>query len=327
MSRKKKYVSIDKRFLTEGNKISFEVYETNEGKSSMSLFLQSNSVVDSHAKIQLRQIEQLYISEDSYREYEAYVDGHLQSIAKDMNIPIDEKVAIIYENATRILDNLFENPESLKNLEKSKEIVGSFIEMVLSDFNSLESLMKITAHDYYTHTHSINVSIYTICLGEYLGIKDEELLDLGTSALLHDIGKSKISYEIINKNGSLTEEEFASMKNHAAFGYELALKIGVTDRNILSGIRHHHEKMDGKGYPDGIEDKNISKFARIIGTCDVFDALTTKRSYKDPFSSFEALAMMKKQMSTHLDMNLVNSFIMMLSDEKSNFLESNEGNR
>ncbi len=327
MSREKKYISIDKRFLTEGNKINFEVYETNEGKSSMTLFLQSNSVVDSHAKIQLREIEQLYISEDSYREYEDYVDGHLQSVAKDMNIPLDEKVAVVYENATRILNNLFENPESLKNLENSKEVVGSFIEMVLNDFNALESLMKITAHDYYTHTHSINVSIYAICLGEYLGIKDDELLDLGTSALLHDIGKSKISYEIINKNGALSEEEFSSMKYHSAFGYELALKLGITDRNILSGIRHHHEKMDGKGYPDGIEDENISQFARIIGTCDVFDALTTKRSYKDPFSSFDALAMMKKQMSTHLDMNLVNSFIMMLSDKKSNFLVNSEGNR
>ncbi len=293
----------------------------------MTLFLQSNSVVDSHAKIQLREIEQLYISEDSYREYEDYVDGHLQSVAKDMNIPLDEKVAVVYENATRILNNLFENPESLKNLENSKEVVGSFIEMVLNDFNALESLMKITAHDYYTHTHSINVSIYAICLGEYLGIKDDELLDLGTSALLHDIGKSKISYEIINKNGALSEEEFSSMKYHSAFGYELALKLGITDRNILSGIRHHHEKMDGKGYPDGIEDENISQFARIIGTCDVFDALTTKRSYKDPFSSFDALAMMKKQMSTHLDMNLVNSFIMMLSDKKSNFLVNSEGNR
>ncbi len=327
MSREKKYISIDKRFLTEGNKINFEVYETNEGKSSMTLFLQSNSVVDSHAKIQLREIEQLYISEDSYREYEDYVDGHLQSVAKDMNIPLDEKVAVVYENATRILNNLFENPESLKNLENSKEVVSSFIEMVLNDFNALESLMKITAHDYYTHTHSINVSIYAICLGEYLGIKDDELLDLGTSALLHDIGKSKISYEIINKNGALSEEEFSSMKYHSAFGYELALKLGITDRNILSGIRHHHEKMDGKGYPDGIEDENISQFARIIGTCDVFDALTTKRSYKDPFSSFDALAMMKKQMSTHLDMNLVNSFIMMLSDKKSNFLVNSEGNR
>jgi putative nucleotidyltransferase with HDIG domain len=312
MPQVKKYISIDKRLLTEGERIDFEVYETNKEKNAMTLFLQSNSVVDAESKIQLREVEKLYIDEESYRKYEEYVNGHLQSVAKDRHIPIDEKVVIVYENATRILDNLFKNPDSLENLKNSKEVVGGFIETILSDATALKSLMEITAHDYYTHTHSINVGIYSICLGEYLGIRDEELVNLGTAALLHDIGKSKIDYDIINKNGVLSDEEFATMKNHSALGYNIALKLGVKDRDILSGIRHHHEKLDGHGYPDGIEDKNISQFARIIGVCDVFDALTTKRSYKDPFSSFEALSMMKKQMKTHLDMKLVDDFIKML---------------
>ncbi len=327
MQKARKYISIDKRFITEGDTLNFEVYETNKEKSAMTLFLQSDSVVDGTNKIHLQEVENLYINEENVHEYEEYVNGHLQSIAKDKSIPLDEKVTIVYENATRILDTLFENPESLENLGKSKEVVGGFIETILSDPAALKSLMKITAHDYYTHTHSINVGIYSICLGDFLGIEGEELENLGTSALLHDIGKSKIAYEIINKNGMLSEDEFSAMKQHSALGYEIALTLGIEDRDILSGIRHHHEKQDGRGYPDGIENENISQFARIIGVCDVFDALTTKRSYKDPFSSFEALALMKKQMNTHLDMELVNSFIMMLNYKEDKCLESLEGNR
>ncbi len=317
MTKKKKFISIDKRLLTEGQKLKFKVYESNESKSAMTLFLQSDSVLDGTTKVQLREIEQLYVDEMSYKEYEKYITEHIQTIVKNPELSLDDKAAVLYESATRIMEQLFENPESLEALKESKEVVGGFIETTLSDPSAVQSLMKITAHDYYTHTHSINVSIYAICLGTYLGLCEETLYDLGTSAMLHDIGKSRIDYEIINKNGALSDEEFAQMKYHASYGYEIALNLGITDRDILSGIRHHHEKMDGHGYPDGIEKKNISQFARIIGACDVFDALTTKRSYKDPFSSFDALALMKNRMDTHLDMEVVDQFILMLRDRKS----------
>ncbi|RUM65301.1 MAG: phosphohydrolase [Sulfurimonas sp.] len=316
MPKKKKFISIDKRFLTEGERLEFEVYESNEFKNAMTLFLQSDSVLDSTTKVQLRNVEQLYVDETGYEQYEKYITKHIQTIVKNPKLPLHDKAAVLYESATRILDKLFENPESLEALQESKEVVNGFIETALSDPSAVQSLMKITAHDYYTHTHSINVNIYAICLGIHLGLSAETLLDLGTSALLHDIGKSQVDYEIINKNGALSDVEFLHMKRHAAFGYEIALNLGITNRDILSGIRHHHEKMDGHGYPDGIEKKNISRFARIVGVCDVFDALTTKRSYKDPFSSFDALALMKKRMDTHLDMDIVDQFIMMLQDRE-----------
>jgi HD-GYP domain-containing protein (c-di-GMP phosphodiesterase class II) len=90
------------------------------------------------------------------------------------------------------------------------------------------------------------------------------------------------------------------------------LELGISDPRVLSGIRHHHEKMNGGGYPDNLKGDDISQFARIIGVCDVFDALSTKRSYKDPMSSFESLKLMKEIMSEHLDMDMVNAFIKML---------------
>ncbi|PHM17739.1 MAG: phosphohydrolase [Sulfuricurvum sp. PD_MW2] len=308
----KKYKRIDKRLITEGSQIDFNLFLPDETKTAMSLFLQSDTAVDGTAKVKLREIEGLYISEEDEALYQEYVTRHLQSIARNSDIPTDQKAKIVYEKATETIDAMFKNPESLENVKSAQDIVHSTLEMILNDDSAVESLMKITAHDYYTHTHSLNVSIYTLSLGAFLGIAGKDLETLGMAAVLHDLGKSKIDYEIINKNGKLTNEEFEQMKLHPTFGHEIALHLGIDDERVLSGIRHHHEKIRGGGYPDNLQGDQISYFARIIGVCDVFDALSTKRSYKDPMSSFESLLLMKQQMSEHLDMDIVNAFIKML---------------
>lgn len=310
--KQKKYKRIDKRLITEGSQIDFNLFLTNETKNAMTIFLQSDSAVNGDTKVKLREVEMLYVSEDEEGLYQAYVDKHLQSIARNSDIPTEQKARLIYEKASETIDAMFSNPESLKNVENTQPVVNNFIDIILNDTSAVESLMKITAHDYYTHTHSINVSIYTLSLGSFLGITGKDLEVLGMAAILHDLGKSKIDYEIINKNGKLTEDEFMQMKNHPALGHEIALNLGISDERILSGIRHHHEKISGGGYPDNLNGEQISQFARIIGVCDVFDALSTKRSYKDPMSSFESLRLMKEQMEGHLDMKMVNSFIKML---------------
>lgn len=312
---KKRYKAIDKRLITEGSQIDFNLFLPNETKSAMSLFLQSDTAVDGNAKVKLREIESVYVSEEDEAKYKAYVEKHLQSIARSSDIPTEQKARLVYEKASESIDAMFKNPESLENVKNAQPIVDNFIDIILRDNCAVESLMKITAHDYYTHTHSINVSIYTLSLGAYLGIEGKDLEVLGMAAILHDLGKSKIDYEIINKNGKLTDEEFTQMKHHPAFGHEIALKLNITDERVLTGIRHHHEKIEGGGYPDNLVGEQISQFARIIGVCDVFDALSTKRSYKDPMSSFESLLLMKQQMKGHLDMSMVDAFIRMLNKQ------------
>ena len=190
-------------------------------------------------------------------------------------------------------------------------VVNTFVGTIFSDKHAIESMIKITAYDYYTHTHSINVCIYSLSLGSFLELDEATLEELGMSALLHDLGKCRVNPDITNKNGKLNDREFEEMKHHPLYGYAIALKIGIHDRRILDGIRHHHEKLDGSGYPDGLAGNNITLFARIIGVCDVFDALSTKRSYKDRMSSYDTLMLMKKTMQHHLDMELVNAFIRM----------------
>ena len=311
VKKQKRYKSIDKRLITEGHRLDFSVYEPNETKTQMSLFLQSESVVDGNSKVKLREIEMLYIEDEEYEKYKLYAQRHLNNIANNKDIPFSDMADIVYAKASEVMDELFHNPDALGNMEKSQAIVDGFVSLVLQDEATLESIMKIAAHDYYTHTHSINVSIYTLSLAKFIGLKDKDLEDIGMSSMMHDLGKSRVDWEIINKNGKLTDSEFEHMKKHPASGYDIAVNMGITDKRILAGIRSHHEKMDGLGYPDGLKDKQISLFPRIIAVCDVFDALTTKRSYKDAMTSFEAISIMKKQMSTHLDMRLVDALVKM----------------
>jgi HD-GYP domain-containing protein (c-di-GMP phosphodiesterase class II) len=189
--------------------------------------------------------------------------------------------------------------------------VNNFISTILSDDRAIESLMQIASYDYYTQTHSINVCVYSLSLGSYLKLEESVLEELGTAALLHDLGKSRVDNAITNKKGKLSIVEFEQMKLHSGYGHEIALKLGIEDPRILDGIRHHHEKLDGSGYPDGIRGKKITLFARIIGVCDVFDALSTTRTYKERIGSSTALHLMKDTMKQHLDMTFVDAFIRM----------------
>lgn len=308
----KRYISIDTSLLSEDCELDFDVYSTDESKTHMSLFLQSHSVIQDEDRKRLAEVEKLYVDDADYDSYTNFADNYLKNIAANPNVAVEKKAKVLYSKAISVINNLFDDPK-LANVKECEKLVEGFITLVKDDNATVSSLMKIAAHDYYTHTHSINVSIYSLAFGHYLGLDDEMMHKLSMSSILHDLGKSKVSYQIINKNGKLTDEEFEIMKNHPADGYDIALSMGINDQDVLQGIRHHHEKMDGTGYPDGLKDTQISLFARIIGICDIFDALTTKRSYKPPLSTFEAISLMKERIGKHhIDLELLKKFIMML---------------
>ncbi|WP_310439229.1 HD domain-containing phosphohydrolase [Sulfuricurvum sp.] len=305
------YVEIEKWLLDVGDILPFDLFSTDDKFSDKSFFLAQNTPISSNDKTKIERIRSLYIRQSDLPSYNRFVDKLVQAVARNEQIPITKKAAVIYRQASVILDEMFENPEELENVPKSKKVVNTFVNTIFSDTHAIESMIKITAYDYYTHTHSINVCIYSLSLGSYLKLEPVTLEELGMSALLHDLGKSRVNPNITNKKGRLTDSEFEEMKHHPLYGYTIALKIGIRDRSILDGIRHHHEKLDGSGYPDGLMGKSITLFARIIGVCDVFDALSTQRSYKDKMSSYETLRLMKISMQHHLDMELVDAFIRM----------------
>ena len=308
-----KYIPIDKNIIEEGMVCEFSLFTPSNSNTQMNCIKEPGVPITKREKVIIDTEKLLYVHASEYSKYE-YLRANLLDYNKTKattNVNFEEQTAAIYTNAARVLNKLFSNPETLGNYEASKGVVNDMVGTILNDDFTIKSLMSIAAHDYYTHTHSINVAIYALSLGSFLNFTSKELSELGEAALLHDLGKSKIDPRIINKNGKLTNEEFDEMKKHPSLGYTVGVKLGIKNKKVLEGISHHHEKMDGTGYPFRMRGENIPYYARIIGLCDIFDALTSRRSYKDPMTSFEALLLIKTNMKDHVDMTLLKKMIEM----------------
>lgn len=168
------------------------------------------------------------------------------------------------------------------------------------------STLKIS--DEYTFKHSVDVATMAMIVAKKHGLKQNEVYELGISGLLHDVGKSKIPNEILNKAGKLTDEEFMMMKQHTLFGYQILKEKDDLSNPIKLGVLQHHEKMNGRGYPMGVSADKINLFARIISVADIYDALVTERPYKKPFSPRDAVEMIMS-MTEELDINVMKSFM------------------
>ncbi len=305
------FMVVDKRYLKVDLSLEFRLYAKNE-LEMMSLFLDRDTVIDEQIFQKIHKTQNIYISQKEKEKFNKFLEKHIQDLVKNNELNVQEKTDLLYRSTAILTDSLYSNPEALENVQRSKQIVNPIMQSIMHNNSTIASYMKIIAYDYYTYTHSLNVSIYSLCLGAELGLQNETLNALGRSALLHDLGKSRIDNKIVNKKERLNDKEKEIMKLHPAHGYNIALKLGIKDQRILDGIRHHHEKLNGSGYPDKLDNDHITLFPRIIGVCDVFDAMTTERSYKKAMHSYDALLFMETKMSHHLDIKVLKTFIKML---------------
>ncbi len=178
--------------------------------------------------------------------------------------------------------------------EVDYERAGAFVEEVIGSVtrnpDAMVSLTKLRSFDEYTYTHCVNVAVLATAFGDFMGLGERELRDLGTAALFHDLGKALVPQDILNKPGKLTDEEFEQMKQHPVRSFGVLRKRGEdVPPAVLRGIVEHHEKFNGKGYPRALGGENIHPFARLIAVADVYDALSSRRVYKPPMSPNKAL--------------------------------------
>ncbi len=174
----------------------------------------------------------------------------------------------------------------------------------------------VEAKDSYTAGHSDRVADMTILLANKLGLSEEEQFSIHMAAHLHDIGKIGIPDGILLKSGKLTTAEFEVMKSHSEVGYSI-LKNNPNLKVISEMILHHHERYDGTGYPRGVAGEDIPRGARIISICDSFDAMVTRRTYKDKSSIKEAIAEIKRERHGQFDPEIADAFIELLMDDMS----------
>lgn len=195
---------------------------------------------------------------------------------------------------------------------ETQSIISECVNKVMQNPNALLWLTRLKKSDDYTAEHSINVSLLAIALGRSLGMEVGELENLGICALLHDVGKMNVADEILNKPGPLSPEEFSEMAKHTLYAKKLLMERRDIYPGAVDVAYSHHERLDGRGYPRGIDGSKISVFTRIVTVVDAYDAMTSDRCYRVGISSLDALRIINKHKGTQFDAEVAQKFIAMI---------------
>jgi HD-GYP domain-containing protein (c-di-GMP phosphodiesterase class II) len=207
-----------------------------------------------------------------------------------------ERIKSLEKVGSELIKFMFNENISLASVERLRGVSDSIVECVIEDRSCIQVLSGLGRHDYYTYEHSVRVAAYCIAMALQMGLTDEMLLkDIAMGGIFHDVGKKEISLEILNKSGPLNDAEWKEMRSHPSFGY-LAVSETLLSHVPREIILHHHERLDGSGYPDGIGKKGLIIEAQIAAIADVYDALTSSRSYQVTRNRYEALDFMKNKL-------------------------------
>lgn len=188
-------------------------------------------------------------------------------------------------------------------------LVEEISDSVARNPGALISLARLKTADNYTYMHSVAVCALMVALARQLKLKDDQQRLAGLAGLLHDLGKAAVPLEVLNKPGKLTDQEFTVVRSHPVAGYHMLKESGNVPDAVLDACLHHHEKVDGTGYPDKLQGEGISVIARMTAICDVYDAITSDRPYKRGWDPAESLRRMAEWTTDHFDARLFQTFV------------------
>jgi HD-GYP domain-containing protein (c-di-GMP phosphodiesterase class II) len=218
----------------------------------------------------------------------------------------------IFNESKKIQKALFDQALSGMTVDLAPviEVTNKSVDAIFNNPDSLACMINIREKDEYLLEHSVAVAVYMTIFSRYLAMDKEIIQHLSVGAFLHDIGKIKIPDKVLNKPGKLTDDEFTVMKTHATHSIDIIKKIPHINPLSLEVAALHHEKLNGEGYPFQIKGENINQYGRMIAICDIFDALTANRVYKEGFTHSKAFSILRElAKSNHLDTTLVDQFI------------------
>lgn len=234
---------------------------------------------------------------DEYGVFGVYIND---AISEDIDIKPPISPALRTEGLTAVQN---------KDIDACLIVSKKIVEEILENGMLAMDMMDLRSFDNYTFAHSVNVAVVACNIGFGLGLSENSLEDLVFASLLHDMGKLSVPEEILSKPGRLTPEEFALIKTHPSLSYDLLAERVDVSSYVKNAVLCHHENHDGTGYPNGLSGQSISLLARILHVADVYDALTSARPYKKPYSPLAAIEIMKNGKGTTFDPVIVDSLV------------------
>jgi putative nucleotidyltransferase with HDIG domain len=238
----------------------------------------------------------------------------------DTASPVVQRVDVVQEAARAIkicarskqaVTSMFKEARMGKALssDDALPIVEEISTSVTRNPGALIGLARLKDKDDYTYMHSVAVCALMVSLARQLGLNDEQVRQAGLAGLLHDVGKMMIPLSILNKPGKLTDAEFGAVKSHPVEGHKMLLEGSGIGEGVLDVCLHHHEKVDGSGYPERLADAQISLYAKMGAVCDVYDAITSNRPYKNGWEPAESLRKMAEWSNGHFDTAIFHAFV------------------
>ncbi|MBQ9632009.1 MAG: HD-GYP domain-containing protein [Lachnospiraceae bacterium] len=256
-------------------------------------------------------INSIVIQEGEEEEPLVELSDKAKRVVERTRVEDPAKVALREDVKKRVGEGvqfLYNNTESKSFLEATSNVSAELTRAITKYDAVAIDIAQLKVSDEYTFKHSVDVASLSMIIGKTYGLNREQMREIGIAGLLHDVGKSKIPKEILNKPARLTDEEFHQMKFHSLYGYRILEGSDGFSLDIKSGVLQHHEKMNGKGYPMAVGGDKIHPFARIISVADVYDALVTERPYKKGFPKKDAIEIIMT-MTEDLDIKAMKSFL------------------
>ena len=234
-----------------------------------------------------------------------------------VTVPLEEEVKVagkVHDKGKGVIKKYMDDVRLGKSISTdiAREVVAEAVESITRNPNALMCFTLLKNRDQYTSDHSLNVCIMALAFGRHLGLAEDALNELGIGALLHDLGKMKIPMELLHKESGLTPDEFELVRKHPEFGRQILEEAGGVPASALDIAYSHHERVSGRGYPDGRVSRELSTFSKIVAIVDVYDAITSDRSYHNAISSHEALRRMYEWRDTDFDPDMIEKFIQCL---------------
>ena len=245
------------------------------------------------------------------RELEATLALPTKTIARVELAGEVRRAAALCAKAKGAITSMFSEARMGKavSAESMEPLVEEISSSVARNPGALISLARLKTQDDYTFMHSVAVCGLMIALGRQLGLNEDEIREAGMAGLVHDLGKAMVSLDILNKPGKLTDAEFNEMKAHPRYGYDMLLEGRGVGEIPLDVALHHHEKVDGSGYPDRLDAETITLFAKMGAVCDVYDAITSDRPYKAGWDPAVAIRKMNEWSKGHFDARVFQAFV------------------
>ncbi|MBP7653885.1 HD domain-containing protein [Candidatus Dependentiae bacterium] len=293
---------------------NFNLYILNE--ENYVLFRSSNlPFTEKHKQNLLSKKLKIYINASDYQKYLEYIKNNISNLKNNNDLSIEIKNKYFYESSKIVINNIFESPDNTDLKNNVQILAETAVDLLKDNDYNLQNILKVIQFEYSTLTHSLNVSLIISNFAKLAGYDEKNIPLLIKGALLHDIGKSRIDKAVLLKPGKLDKHEWDEMKKHPLYGVNIVKSHEVKEKIILDCIMYHHEKFDGSGYPFNLPYSEIPLEAQLVAVCDVFDALTTRRCYKNALGSFPAFRIMLNEMEGSFNKDLLHIFINMFKTE------------